>query len=274
MNATRFDSIVSHFASLRLSRRRALAQGGAGIAAGAAVAAHMTVGAVAQEATPEPSTAGDEGPVLLFLQAFRSGSIAPSTSGEGRFTLTLEQGLGHTVYFSDRPDRIVGAMRTPEFLEVLGFPDDNPPNAALVVEAGPDHTELVVIELFNPVYDDTTHTATYEVAVLAEFERSNGFAETDADLAVLLPQFGAAHLFLDSTVGCGIAMVTCWLGEAYIGDVDDLGVCSYNFSTDACEPSGFSQAAFASNEASYTSHCNARYAACGGNCVAMDTCPV
>ena len=143
-------------------------------------------------------------------------------------------------------------------------------------EAGPEagQTELAVIELFDPAYDEATHTATYEVAVLAEFERDNGFHDTDADLAELLPQFGAAHLFIDSTVGCGIATITCWLGGDYIGDIDTLGVCSYNFGTDACEPSDFSKAGFRSQEASYTTQCNGRYSACGGNCVAMDTCPV
>ena len=71
---------------------------------------------------------------MLFIQSFQSGSVVPKDGAEGRYTLTLEQGLGHTIYFSDRPDRIVGAPRPPQFLEGLGFPDDNPPNAALVVE--------------------------------------------------------------------------------------------------------------------------------------------
>jgi hypothetical protein len=274
MNPTRFDAIAKTLAGRRLSRRRALVQGGASIAAGAAAATWMATGARAQQATPEASADGQDEPILLFLQAFRAGGVTPSADTQGRFTLTLEQGLGHTVYFSDRPYRIVGAMPTPRFLATLGFPDDNPPNAALVVETEAGQTELAVIELFDPAYDEATHTATYEVAVLAEFERDNGFHDTDADLAGLLPQFGAAHLFIDSTVGCGIATLTCWLGDELIGDIGTLGVCSYNFATDTCDPSDFSQAAFAGNQASYTTQCNGRYAACGGNCIAMDTCPL
>jgi hypothetical protein len=272
MNPTRFDAITKILAGRKLSRRQALARGGAGIAAGAAAATWMATGTKAQQATPESSTAGDDEPILLFLQAFRSGSVTPSAGTAGRFTLTLEQGLGHTVYFSDRPYRIVGAMPTPEFLDTLGFPDDNPPNAALVVETEAGQTELAVIELFAPSYDDSTHTATYEVVVLAEFERDNGFHDTDTDLAQLLPTFGAAHLFIDSTVGCGIAVVSCWVGNDYAGDVDDLGVCSYDFATDTCVPSTISELSFQQQLESYTAQCNARYAACGDNCVAMHTC--
>ncbi len=45
---------------------------------------------------------------MLFVQSFQSGSIAPVDGAEGRYTVTLEQGLGQTIYFSDRPERIVG----------------------------------------------------------------------------------------------------------------------------------------------------------------------
>ncbi len=137
MNATRLDMISKLFATRR-SRRQALAQAGAGLAAavGAAGLAHRAATAAQDEAaTPSAAaSAENEGPVFLFLQAFQAGSVAAKEGSEGRYTLTLEQGLGHTVYFSDRPDRIVGATPTPQFLQGLGFPDDNPPNAALVVE--------------------------------------------------------------------------------------------------------------------------------------------
>jgi len=268
MNPTGFDSIAKSLAAHRLTRR-SIGRGFVGVASALAITG-MTNETSAQDATP---TGEDDGFILLFLQAFRSGSVTARDGADNRYILTLEQGLGHTVYFSDRPDRIVGAMPTPEFLATLGFPDDNPPNAALVVETGDGHTELAVIELFDPVYDEATHTATYDVAVLAEFERSNGFAETDADLAELLPQFGAAHLFIDSTVGCGIAAVSCWFGSEYIGDVDTLGVCSYDFATDTCNPSTISELSFEQQLGSYTSQCNARFAGCNDSCTALHTCP-
>ncbi len=136
---------------------------------------------------------------MLFLQSFQSGSIAAKEGEEGRYNVTLEQGLGQTIYFSDRPDRIVGASPTPQFLEGLGFPADNPPNAALVLETASGETAFAVLELFSPAYDEASHTATYEAAVLENWERTLevGFQEAPTDLAALAPTFGAAHLFID-----------------------------------------------------------------------------
>ncbi len=135
MDGTRFDRIAKVFADRRLSRRQALAQGGVGIAAaGLAVAGFRP--SAAQDATPAVTDAmltddGSSGVAMLFLQSFKSGSIAPLDGGAGRYTLTLTEGLGQTIYFSDRPDRLVGANPTEQFLAGLGFPADNPPNAAL-----------------------------------------------------------------------------------------------------------------------------------------------
>jgi hypothetical protein len=150
MDAHRFDTLAKLFAQRRLSRRGAVKGAGAGLAAGV-----LGSSASAQDATPP----GDEAtPVatdtvtktaFLFVQSFQSGTITPKDSEDDRYTLTLEAGLGQTIYFSDRPERIVGATPTPQFLAGLGFPDDNPPNAALVVETGPGETDIAVVELFT-----------------------------------------------------------------------------------------------------------------------------
>ena len=129
-------------------------------------ARRRTFSAQAQEATPV-ATAADHGPAMLFIQSFESGRIAPVEGGDGRYTVTLEHGLGETIYFSDRPDRIVGTDPTGAFLEGLGFTRDNPPNAALVMETAPGEPELAVVELFDPFYDRDAATVNYEVAALA-----------------------------------------------------------------------------------------------------------
>jgi hypothetical protein len=236
MNPTRFDSIAKLFAARRLSRRQALAQ--AGIAAGAVAAVRVASHTDAQDATPAaPAADGEQGPTMLFVQAFRSGGVTPVEGADDRYTLTLEQGLGYTVYFSDRPERIVGAHPTPMFLDGLGFPDDNPPNAALVVETEAGQTEIAVVELFSPVYDEATHTATYEVEVLGEWERSAdnmSFVESDADLAQVLPEFGAAHLFIDDCVTGRV-----WCARASdgldVGTVYEGGHC-YAWRSATCLP--------------------------------------
>src|SRR5215207_830875 len=201
----RFDRIAKLFAGRRLSRREALTTSGAGLAAaslGALAAAGLSPAATAQDATPPAPDAepnAGHGPTMLFVQTYQSGSIVPTDGIDGRYTLTLEQGHGQTIYFSDRPDRIVGATDTPRFLEGLGFPADNPPNAALVVETAPGETDVAVVELFNPLYDPVSRGVTYEIEVLGNWQASLELAlsEVPTDLAALAPSFGAAHLFID-----------------------------------------------------------------------------
>ena len=124
--------------------------------------------------------------------------------------VTLDHGLGQTVYFTDRPEHLVGVTQTARFLADFGLSTGDPPNAALVVEKEDGTTQIAVVELIDPKYDDATDTATYEVAVLKEFRHRElrvGFEETPADLLTTFgPEFGAAHLFIDD---CANGTVTC-----------------------------------------------------------------
>jgi hypothetical protein len=187
-----------------MSRRQALVTGGAGLAA-------ATLGpAAAQDASPQASPVAPdsaENITYLFVQSFQSGSIAATEGKDGRYTVTLEQGLGQTIYFADRPSREVGVTPTPQFLDGLGFSEDNPPNAAMLVETAPGETDIAVVELFNPSYDEATQTATYEVQVLENWEDDLdlGLTTAPADLATLVPNFGTAHLLIDDCPSGGIA---------------------------------------------------------------------
>ena len=86
MKTHRFDEISRMFARRKLSRRQVLAASGA-----AGLAATGAGQVAAQDATPE--TAAPEKVAYLFVQSFQSGSIAPAEDAEGRYTVTLEQGL-------------------------------------------------------------------------------------------------------------------------------------------------------------------------------------
>src|SRR4051794_25995749 len=99
MEITRFDGIAKHFAERRVSRRRALQQASAGVAAGAIAVGGLTHVA-AQEASPV-ATDGTAEKKMLFLQSFQKGSIAKKDGEDGTYTLTLEQGLGQTIFFTD-----------------------------------------------------------------------------------------------------------------------------------------------------------------------------
>jgi len=98
-----------------------------------------------------------------------------------------------------------------------------------VVETPSGETDIAVIELFNPVYDASNHTATYEAAVLSNWEDSLelGFTEAPTDLAALAPTFGAAHLFIDD---CPDAKISCWTSvgsfDDFVGDLPGaIGTC-------------------------------------------------
>src|SRR5215203_5385958 len=107
MDGTRFDRISRFFAQNRLSRRQALTATAAGVAAG--VAGVQRAG-FAQDATPQATPeAGFTGEktTFLFVQSFQSGSLTKNPADD-RHAVTLNQGLGQTIYFGDRPSREAG----------------------------------------------------------------------------------------------------------------------------------------------------------------------
>jgi hypothetical protein len=200
MDSNRFDTISKLFASRKT--RRAAVGGGLGIAATA-----ISGRTFAQDATPvgtpsvgtgDPHPSAD--PELLYVQPFASGTWGPKEGGEGAFTLTLSGVAGQTVYFSDRPERIVGLIPTQKLLDTLGFSPENPPNAAIVATPdGSDEQDILVIELLNPVYDADAGTLTYDATVLSDYG--------DPGLAHLAQQqqddelpesFGEGSLFIDN----------------------------------------------------------------------------
>jgi hypothetical protein len=277
MKQHQLDSIARIFADRRMSRRQALRQSGAGIPTGALAMVGMTSLARAQDATPAPDTATlDEGIVaktdFLFVQSFRQGSLVPITGeGPGGHTLTLEQGLGQTLFFSDRPNRVVGATPTADFLKGLGFSDTNPPNAALVMDAGLGDTDFAVLELFNPRYDVETSTATYDVHLLKEWEQTLGmsFSEQQAEQKYLHPEFGTAHLFID---GCEDGVVECVRPADPPFVAGEWSIVPYCYSPDEgcnpCVPPGAPNT-FDGIREYWTGYCNLAFAEkCDGNCYA------
>jgi len=280
MDSTRFDRIAKVFADRKLSRRQALAQGGVGIAAVGLAVAGVRASA-AQDATPDataPDSAvltddGSSGVSMLFLQSFKGGTIAPIDGNPDRYTLTLTEGLGQTIYFSDRPDRIVGASPTDQFLAALGFAESNPPNAALVAETAPGTLDIAVIELYNPVFDPTSPGVTYEVEVLKNWESSleMGFNEAPTDLAALAPTFNAAQLFIDD---CPDATMYCHHSTngnvGSIANSEHGGYC-YSWGEVACLPCRPDYSY--SNAVKYwATQCNQRFVACNGQCQATSIC--
>jgi len=74
-------------------------------------------------------------------------------------TLTLEAVTPSTLYFSDRPQRIVGHMATDDFVDLWGEGDnsfeEDPPNAVLAfLEPGDDVPEDAVVVIQMPRVQD------------------------------------------------------------------------------------------------------------------------
>jgi len=105
----------------------------------------------------EKGTAPDE-IEAMFVQAATS-----AEAGDGKLTL---RGLApSTLYFSDRPARVVGHITNRQFIDLWAEGDnsfyDDPPNAVLAfVEEGDNRPEDVVVMLLEPslVGDDMTYT--------------------------------------------------------------------------------------------------------------------
>ena len=267
MKPSRFDAVTKLFADRRLSRRTAV---GTSLAAGAAAVTRIGT-ATAQDATPAatPEVMAlplvDQPPAQLFVQAFRSGSIAPSVSEFGTHTVTLAQGMGQTIVFTDRPSREVFTTSTPAFLDGLGFEADNPPNAAILMEAGDGTTDLAVVELFNPTYDEATHTATYDISVLANWQNDleMGFQQEPTDLANVATEFGATHLFIDD---CGFGTLDCLIDEEIVATLVYVPLIYFGPDT-GCFPYAPGPGTLDSTRTYYAAKCNEIYPdACEGRC--------
>lgn len=227
----------------------------------------------ASSATPDAlhadEAATDEKTSYLFVQSFQSGTLTPNANND-RHTLTLEQGLGQTVYFADRPSRDVGVTPTGSFLDVLGFPPDNPPNAALVVDTGNGETEIAVLELFDPTYDTDTQTATYEVRPLEAWDSSEGlnFHKAPSDLSTLSGELGTSHLFIDDCPNDTISCIAPYYGyqTQTVGTFENQGFCYDYLLCIPCEPFQHDPPYRSAVVEYWSDKCNNTYAACNGQC--------
>ena len=124
-------------------------------------------------------------PTFLFALSAPSGSFR-----EGRLTLN---DVPQIIYFSDRPERIVGHAPVAKFLALWDEGPDNfvvdPPNAVLSIlgERGKrTGIEDTVIELFRPRQGDGS--VTFDIRILSGH---------------IPASFGAASLFIDEAINGG-----------------------------------------------------------------------
>jgi len=120
---------------------------------------------------------------------------------------------------------------------------------------------VVVLELLNPTWDETSGALTYGATILDEYSGA-GLAHLAARQqdATLPETFGCTSLFIDD---CGpLPVMTCCTGGVdciVVGNLGEMTLCWT--SNNGCQPSIGVEAA--ANE------CNTRYAACDGACTAV-----
>ena len=132
-------------------------------------------------------------PKFFSIQHSQSGSI--SEINTTTYTLELNDISDKTILFSDRPDRIVTSVSTSDFLSNWSVGEDNfavdAPNAVLVIDEQEGKQDVVIIELFNPIYDVDKNTLKYEITAenATTIELPNEFGQTTLVIdAIVNPQ--------------------------------------------------------------------------------------
>lgn len=108
---------------------------------------------VAGCASPPPPSADAGKAQLMFVQSADELRADPASH-----SFRLVKVNAQTVYFSDRPQRIAGSLKLPEYLKTWNEGRDSfnadPPNATLsVYEPGQAEPTLVVVTIMKPVVD-------------------------------------------------------------------------------------------------------------------------
>lgn len=250
---------------LHVTRRTALIGGSALFAA-------MVTSAAAQDATPAPED-GSGDPAFLFVQLADSGTWTVSDDPD-EFLLTLYGVPRESIYFSDRPARIVGALPTTQLLDGLGFTPFDPPNAAVVVRTPEGERDVLVVELYDPVYTesfgaDSDTQLIYRARILDAYHGDGLTSWYDEQDDPELPsEFTDVSLFIDDCADLNYCWAQTQRGWVVVGSlpIGPVGQC-WSWDSWTC---GFCDGStYGSPQLSDI--CNGAYAACGGNCLAF--CP-
>lgn len=131
------------------------------IALFAFVLAASAIPAQAQDSSAQPWPEGHPGIQVMLVQTAKESSFDGST-------LTLKGLSPSTLFFADRPERMVGHLSNSDFVDHWAEGQDNfaadPPNAALSILSDSDEPQVAIVELLNPKLDGDN--LSYEVKVL------------------------------------------------------------------------------------------------------------
>jgi len=143
----------------------------------------------------------------LFVQNGTSGTFI--ANGDGNYTLSINGIASQTIYFSDRPVRKTGQVEMQKFLDTMCFGSSNPPNAAIEIMNGTEDSDVIIVELFDPIYNNNAATLQYTAHILKDANHSIASFNERNDVSIPT-SFESVALFIDDcsdiTVDCGIVI--------------------------------------------------------------------
>ncbi|MEZ4507955.1 MAG: hypothetical protein R2848_19350 [Thermomicrobiales bacterium] len=255
MDEHSFDAFTRHFSRIHATRRKTV---GALVTGLAAAALGQTV--AAQDATP---IAEDDEPEFLFVQLANQGTWVPSPDEPDVFILTLTGASNQTVFFSDRPQRIVGSVPTTQVFAALGFTPENAPNAAIVAQDETGQRDVLMVELFDPIFqqesgENPASTLVFKSRVLNDYAGTSldewQSAQEDDELAAELTN---VNLYIEDCVD----LIWCNRDYHSWGPVPGgpISLCWNQHALDCVPCNG-------GTIQSYNDACNREYPDCIGSC--------
>jgi hypothetical protein len=183
----------------------------AGAASGAEQATNNSTGCVGCN-SDSTNVTENQTETHIFIQEASSGSFVNDSTGN--YTLTMTDVVPYTVFFADRPSRNVGFAPMDKFLKGFDFGASNPPNAAIILSDENETSDMVVVELTKPQYNNTTGTLTYTVSLLNDYSfESAWFQDQMSKVDVSIPErFGRVILVLDDCPCTGQSYPYCSTG--------------------------------------------------------------
>jgi len=168
----------------------------AGVALGAEKMENKTASAV------EPKA-------FTFVQEGSGGSFV--NDSPGNYTLTMTDVVPYTMFFADRPARDVGLAPMDKFLKGFSFGASNPPNAAIILPDENETTDMIVVELTKPQYNNTTRTLTYKAKQLKEYSFTSGWLhDQQSKVDPAIPErFGSVDLVIDDCTCDSVPVTSC-----------------------------------------------------------------
>jgi hypothetical protein len=139
---------------------------------------------------------------LLFVHNATSGTLTPVAGTEDTFLLTLEGVSYSTLWFTERPAIAAGHIPTQLLIDNWDIGEnsftDAPPNAALDILEGESEGDVLVVQLFQPKYDQTEARLNYKAKVLRDVTGGlESFNLRNDALEEIPGTFNHASLFID-----------------------------------------------------------------------------